>query len=239
MFRSLSYQSHPIKPQEFPGKAIAAQLHLLPGGCITRRVQTQIFLHLQNHQGVAWMFVGVSLNGGTPKSSILIGFSIINHSILGVPLFLETPRKLVPLMICSVLRRVWVPNKAGEPQVQTGFVCNLVMPAFWRPLPKLKGRPCCSKLNMQACTLSDFISCSLLFEQLNIAYEKLCGGCLMSDMWRSLYMFYYATVVSSDAEHGIKRLPMGIAYIYIYIIYIYMGVSLNGGTPKTPQNDHF
>ena len=22
-------------------------------------------------------------------------------------------------------------------------------------------------------------------------------------------------------------------------IYIYMGVSLNGGTPQTPQNDHF
>ena len=112
MFRSLSYQSHPIKPQEFPGKAIAAQLHLLPGGCITRRVQTQIFLHLENHQGVAWMFVGVSLNGGTPKSSILIGFSIINHSILGVPLFLETPRKLVPLMICSVFSKGLGPKQS-------------------------------------------------------------------------------------------------------------------------------
>ena len=37
------------------------------------------------------IYMGVSLNGGTPKTSILIGFSIINHSILGVPLFLETP----------------------------------------------------------------------------------------------------------------------------------------------------
>ena len=27
--------------------------------------------------------------------------------------------------------------------------------------------------------------------------------------------------------------------IYIYIFYICMGVSSNGGTPKTPQNDHF
>ena len=36
--------------------------------------------------------MGVSLNGGTPKSSILIGFSIINHSILGyIPLCSETP----------------------------------------------------------------------------------------------------------------------------------------------------
>ena len=32
----------------------------------------------------------VSENNGTPKSSILIGFSIINHPC-GVPLFLETP----------------------------------------------------------------------------------------------------------------------------------------------------
>ena len=27
--------------------------------------------------------MGVSLNGGTPKSSILIGFSIINHPLWG------------------------------------------------------------------------------------------------------------------------------------------------------------
>ena len=36
--------------------------------------------------------VGVSKNNGIPKSSILIGFSIINQKIhFGVPLFLETP----------------------------------------------------------------------------------------------------------------------------------------------------
>ena len=36
--------------------------------------------------------MGVSKNRGTPKSSILIGFSIINHPFWGtVPLFLETP----------------------------------------------------------------------------------------------------------------------------------------------------
>jgi len=32
----------------------------------------------------------VSENSGIPKSSILIGFSIINHPF-GVPVFLETP----------------------------------------------------------------------------------------------------------------------------------------------------
>ena len=33
----------------------------------------------------------LSLKGGTSKSSILIGFSIINHPIWGNPPFLETP----------------------------------------------------------------------------------------------------------------------------------------------------
>ena len=35
--------------------------------------------------------MGVSLNGGTPKSSILRWFSIINPPICGYPAFLETP----------------------------------------------------------------------------------------------------------------------------------------------------
>ena len=38
--------------------------------------------------------MGVSKNSGTPKSSILIGFSIINYPFL-VPLFLETPTSQV------------------------------------------------------------------------------------------------------------------------------------------------
>ena len=43
-------------------------------------------------------YMGVSKNNGTPKSSILIGFSIINHP-LWVPLFLETPIWLVVKML--------------------------------------------------------------------------------------------------------------------------------------------
>ena len=34
--------------------------------------------------------MGVSLNSGTPKSSILIGFSIINHPFWGTPIFGNT-----------------------------------------------------------------------------------------------------------------------------------------------------
>ena len=34
--------------------------------------------------------MGVSKNNGTPKSSILIGFSIINHPFWGIPIFGNT-----------------------------------------------------------------------------------------------------------------------------------------------------
>ena len=46
--------------------------------------------------------MGVSENSGTPKSSILIGFSIINHPFW-VSLFLETPK--------STLSWIWVTEK--------------------------------------------------------------------------------------------------------------------------------
>ena len=35
-------------------------------------------------------YMGVSKNNGTPKSSILIGFSIINHPFWGTPIFGNT-----------------------------------------------------------------------------------------------------------------------------------------------------
>ena len=47
-------------------------------------IQRQVSVYLQNH-------LDVSKNKGTPKSSILIGFSINFTIHFGVPLFLETP----------------------------------------------------------------------------------------------------------------------------------------------------
>ena len=38
-----------------------------------------------------WVFHGVSKNKGTPKSSILIGFSIINHPFWGTTIFRKYP----------------------------------------------------------------------------------------------------------------------------------------------------
>ena len=37
------------------------------------------------------IYMGVSKNRGTPKSSILIGFSIINHPFWGIPIFWKHP----------------------------------------------------------------------------------------------------------------------------------------------------
>ena len=39
--------------------------------------------------------MGVSENNGTPKSSILIGFSIINHPFWGIPIFGNTHMVMV------------------------------------------------------------------------------------------------------------------------------------------------
>ena len=39
------------------------------------------------HEGTARIDVDVSKNNGTPKSSILRGFSIINHPFWGTPIF--------------------------------------------------------------------------------------------------------------------------------------------------------
>ena len=36
-------------------------------------------------------YMGVSCNRGTPKSSILVGFSLINHPFLGTPMTMEPP----------------------------------------------------------------------------------------------------------------------------------------------------
>ena len=37
-----------------------------------------------------WLHMGVSENSGTPKSSTLIGVSIINHPFWGIPIFGNT-----------------------------------------------------------------------------------------------------------------------------------------------------
>ena len=52
--------------------------------------------------------MGVSENRGTPKSSILIGFSIINHPFLGTSIFGNTHMKLHPRHAMSFSN--WIPK---------------------------------------------------------------------------------------------------------------------------------
>ena len=63
-------------------------------------------------------YLGVSSNGGTPKSSILIGFSIIKHPFWGTQ-FLETP------IFCFGLGRAKLTDTVKnmqEPLGQRGFL---------------------------------------------------------------------------------------------------------------------
>ena len=46
--------------------------------------------HFHGHPSI-FLYMGVSKNRGTPKSSILIGFSIINHPFCGYPYFWQHP----------------------------------------------------------------------------------------------------------------------------------------------------
>ena len=61
-------------------------------------------------------YMGVSLNGGTPESSIPIGFSLINHPFWGTPIFGNTH------MICSW---VYTPSQNWGRNHPTGFLPGL------------------------------------------------------------------------------------------------------------------
>ena len=55
------------------------------------------------------LHMGVSKNRGTPKSSILIGFSIINHPFWGTPIFWKQP-----YYTCLILPSPSFPNGSGN-----------------------------------------------------------------------------------------------------------------------------
>ena len=68
--------------------------------------------------------MGVSKNSGTPKSSILMGFSIINHPFLGTPIFGNThivvisQSSLLVRKLKSARDRTW---QIGNDVVSGGF----------------------------------------------------------------------------------------------------------------------
>ena len=50
---------------------------------------------------VCHLYMGVSKNSGTPKSSIFIGFSIINHPFWDTPIFWNTHIYMLFWIFCS------------------------------------------------------------------------------------------------------------------------------------------
>ena len=67
--------------------------------------------------------MGVSKNNGTPKSSILIGFSIINHPF-GIPLFLETPIYIYIYFFCLLASSC--PSKTKQLGLQQSMTCRIL-----------------------------------------------------------------------------------------------------------------
>ena len=59
------------------------------------------------------MDIGVSNNICTPKSSILIGFSIINHPFWGAPIFGNTHMYMLHIYMCDRLDFSWLLNDDG------------------------------------------------------------------------------------------------------------------------------
>ena len=78
---TMAFQQLAGHPHNFPLPASRGHRLLLFGQCVLSQ-QVNLLLRL-------YIYMGVSKNNGTPKSSILIGFSIINHPFW-VPIFLET-----------------------------------------------------------------------------------------------------------------------------------------------------
>ena len=70
----------------YPVPMQLAVLHLFIGHFQLYRGPSGKFCQ-REHSKSTRLHVGVSLNGGTPKSSILIGSSIINHPFWGTTIF--------------------------------------------------------------------------------------------------------------------------------------------------------
>ena len=64
-----------------------------PKRCRKRPQRQAPWLERWHGEGDLWLMIheGFLSHGGTPKSSILIGFSIINHGFLGIPYLGKPP----------------------------------------------------------------------------------------------------------------------------------------------------
>ena len=75
-----------------------------------------VYVYIYIH---GWGFHGVSTNGVTPKSSILIGFSLIKHPFWGTPIY-GNPHKMITTV------EVWL--DLARPRAATAFFAS----SMWR-----------------------------------------------------------------------------------------------------------
>ena len=113
------------------------------------------YLRLANKQ------MGVSKNWGIPKSSILIGFSIINHPFWGTIIFGNTQIETCPwLQHCRLMQADYLPMSGADPSRQhnsgrpkmSGFCF------FGRKSGCSCG--CCGNINIVVITVIIIIICS-------------------------------------------------------------------------------
>ena len=64
-----------------------------------------------------WVFPKISQNSGTPKSSILIGISIINHPFWGTPIFGNTHISPTPPFLAATKQTLLCCLAAGLPNL--------------------------------------------------------------------------------------------------------------------------
>ncbi len=75
-----------------PVRRMPARLSFAGPGFLKKRIRSEMRVgikHLESRMGVNYL--GVSKHNGTPKASILIGCSIINHPCSGTPYFWKHP----------------------------------------------------------------------------------------------------------------------------------------------------
>ena len=114
--------------------------------------------------------MGVSKNRGTPKSSILIGFSIINHPFWGVsPYFWKHPH----VRFIFFLEFVDPKNWRGEDE------SNLISIFFWFVLPNVSRFRCICRL---------FFSCILIIYI--YIYMCVCFLCIFHILYIFIYTYY-------------------------------------------------
>ena len=107
--------------------------------------------------------MGVSENSGTPKSSILIRFSIVNHPFWGTPIFGNTHiYNYILYFICLMEFLVSLPNPSGCKKTQENV----------NQLGELRGRRIISSMCM--CLVKPMSSDPLCEDDLRVTLG-LCG----------------------------------------------------------------